>query len=854
MTPTRIFLAFRFHTNFYHSYRGDTPDELGFGKDIRIIRRILNVLDTFNAQDIPARGTWDIENYFSLQEIMPEHCPDIIASLQRRVAEGMDEVQVMSYNNGLISAHTAVEFDDAIERALTNAQGSGLADVFPSFAPIVRPQEMMYTPLHLKLYPAHGIDTLSLFYSAVPFNAFSNFTPLLPLAQRYNPLTLTYPGIEQTMTLIPAYNHGDVLDNLSLRRWLKRLRREQLNMDAPQDLLLLLDADADDDFWYGYDWPIVSTLLATARGLQGLIESVCDLPFLTFTTPGAYIKDHPPVATVTFGQDTADGSFDGFASWADKWSNHQLWTGIERARILALQTRHLMEIQPDEKTHKTALALLQSAYEARLKAMSTTHFGLSTPVMNRSRLYVAAELVHTATEDAGRAFNLVARTLQIPAPAPEVATFTLLDYTRGLSTDTVTYAPHPSRALVCLAFSVPPATALQLQDDQGSAIPTAQRACGQGEDTHTELLFVTDMAGGMRQDFHIHLNSGISAHAQVSNPVSADKGQLKNAWITLDFDGALNPVRLSYMGTPMMEGNFMRSAVNYAGHVTEVNHWSLVASDSLAGGLIGFIRVKGDSLLKIKGEPARLQVTREFMLTAELPYLYVRSQVTYPHTRSNHYNRNTARQLEQIYDGNWREVMPSELRPALLGSPDAPLRVWKHNYVDHVSYYDLNYGTFSQNADVDSFNNHVTHAWVAVSDREKGLLVAQTADVNACFAFCPMRLRSTPHGSRVLLNPFGSYHGKQLKYAAAFSGLGRFAALQMAGTLAPYAPSYNGHTEHIDLLLAPYAGDCPPESIRYDAEAFAYPYAVVSNSEIVQVPPHRTWAMPDTPSHEVGGG
>ena len=35
--PT-ISLAFRFHANFYHSYRGDTPDELGFGKDIRIIR------------------------------------------------------------------------------------------------------------------------------------------------------------------------------------------------------------------------------------------------------------------------------------------------------------------------------------------------------------------------------------------------------------------------------------------------------------------------------------------------------------------------------------------------------------------------------------------------------------------------------------------------------------------------------------------------------------------------------------------------------------------------------------------------------------------------------------------------
>ena len=65
----KIYLAFRFHVNFYHSYRGDTPDELGFGKDIRIIRKIIQVLDRFNAQGVPVRGTWDIENYFSLEKI-----------------------------------------------------------------------------------------------------------------------------------------------------------------------------------------------------------------------------------------------------------------------------------------------------------------------------------------------------------------------------------------------------------------------------------------------------------------------------------------------------------------------------------------------------------------------------------------------------------------------------------------------------------------------------------------------------------------------------------------------------------------------------------------------------------------
>lgn len=84
LTCCSLHLAFRFHGNFYHSYRGDTPDELGFGTDIRIIRNTLRVLDEFNSSGVPVRGTWDFENYPSLEKIMPEHCPNLIDFLQRR--------------------------------------------------------------------------------------------------------------------------------------------------------------------------------------------------------------------------------------------------------------------------------------------------------------------------------------------------------------------------------------------------------------------------------------------------------------------------------------------------------------------------------------------------------------------------------------------------------------------------------------------------------------------------------------------------------------------------------------------------------------------------------------------------
>jgi hypothetical protein len=848
----RIFLAFRFHVNFYHSYRGDTPDELGFGKDIRIIRRIIEVLDELNAAGVPVRGTWDIENCFSLEAIMPEHCPDIIESLRRRVAEGGDEVQVMSYNNGLISAHTAAEFDAAIRRAITNAAHSGLRDVFGGFSPMVRPQEMMFTPMHLKLYPRHGIDSVSLFYSAVPFNAFSNFIEPLPIEQRFNPLTLTYPGIEETMTLVPAHNHGDVADNISLRWWVKRLRRKQLAMVEPTDLLLLLDADADDDFWRGYGAPMVRRLLPVARGIRGLIESVRDLGYVAFTTPSEYVGTHPPLGSIRIGQDTADGSFDGFASWAEKWSNHRLWTGVERSRILELQTLRLTTLVESRDERREIETLLERSREARLRSLSTTHFGLASPVVNRTRLRTAATLLETSVDAAGRAFERAASaalgSAEKDGGPPEVS---LLDYVRGVSTASVEYRAKPSRALVRVPLRVPdPATTrIGLRGPEGDARPAALRRVGgrvgaEDEGADGELLFVEHLRGGARVDLRIDLSGGPTRELPVEDPVSLGEGRLENGLVSLRFDDAMRPVGLACSGVEMADGPFLRSAVTYAGRVAEASRWTTSEASVLGGGLVGAVKVESEIVFEAGGEK-RVRLGREFLLVSGLPYLYVETHVAYPETRSSRYKRERARRLEQEYDGNWSEVMPCEIRPALFGSREKPLRVWKHNYLDHVSSYDLGYGSFSRNEELDSFNNHVTHAWVAVTDREKGLLVAQTADVNASLAFCPMRTRRARQGTRIFLNPFGSYHGRQWSYPTAFTGLGRWIATRFADTCDPHAPSYNGQTESFSQLIAPYRGDAPPEEIRRDAEAFAYPYAILSRSTAIRPPPHRSWSYPE---------
>ena len=146
-----IHIAFRFNVNLYHSYRGDSADESGIGKDIRIITGILDTLDRLNREGMAVRGTWGLDNYYTLEKILPEHCPEILERIRGRVNSGTDEVEYMSWNNGMCSAHTAEEMELVLNSMESNAGGSGFSDLFARAAPVMRPQDCMYTPSFLTL-------------------------------------------------------------------------------------------------------------------------------------------------------------------------------------------------------------------------------------------------------------------------------------------------------------------------------------------------------------------------------------------------------------------------------------------------------------------------------------------------------------------------------------------------------------------------------------------------------------------------------------------------------------------------------------------------------------------------------
>jgi len=238
---------------------------------------------------------------------------------------------------------------------------------------------MMTTPGNFGIYKALGVEAVALYYSAVPFDAFRVFSRRLTREEAHNPLTYMNDQTGEEILVIPTYNVGDLVENVSLRKWVQDLHRRQERGQIRRDVLLFINFDADSDFWKGINcnWPV--DLLPNTDGLEKLIQKISDLDYVTFTTLKDYLADHSPAGVVKFQQDTADGSFDGYSSWAEKKQTTDYWTRIAMARRFNQTVQALFFRFNAPDLVQRLYPLLDAAYLTRLKALSTTHFGLATP-------------------------------------------------------------------------------------------------------------------------------------------------------------------------------------------------------------------------------------------------------------------------------------------------------------------------------------------------------------------------------------------------------------------------------------------------------------------------------------------
>ncbi len=790
----KIYVAFRFHANLYHSYRADTPDEKGLGKDIRIMRYCLDTLDKLNAQGIPIKGTWDIENYYSLQKNMAALCPDVTERIKKRVKDGIDEVEIMNYNNGIISAHTEEEAEIALKWAISNPDGSGLQDIFGTYGKIARPQECMHTPSLVKVYNKLGIEAISIFYSCIAFNGFSNFVPKLPTKERFNPLWYQAPGFEEKMVLIPAINPGDHFENGGIAKLVRTLRKEQLQMEKPVDLLVLVDMDADDDYWHGYLNANLSFALGFKKplvngGLNIFARKLAKLPYVEFTTPYEYLKTHPPVGTVSFGQDTADGGHDSYSSWADKLENKKLWSEVERNKLV---NEYAKAICPTEEIKNEVAKNIPS----RILTMSTTHFGLSTPAMCKPRLLQAFDMIANEREKSDKIFDKAKK-------------LTTLDKEK-------TYAIYPKmyyrgdgvrNGLIRLKGNV--------------------KASGKGIlDGFTREVF------GNKETVLVYKGSENNIELKEdklpkSSKITCSNTSIANEFVSLNIEN--NQIKALYDNKEFLDSGSFETYIKYDDFLHAATDKSFTIKKTQEENYATIVETGRVNI----GEGLDAKYTKTYSIIANLPYVYVDMDIQYPLTEDFGTSKRTVELLYRGYDRRWNEVIPLEIKPAFSGNSTDPIRVYKHNFMGSLSHFDYDYYKYTPNKDLANSNNAITCGFVSFSGKDNGLLIAQSVAADNSFSFTNVRFSRDDKKDldKISINPFGIYHGKQWKYNLAKSGFAMKVAMKFAASYKPTATTYRGGHQQFSIMLAPFKGRKPQDEMINDAIAFAYPPYILSKDK-----------------------
>ena len=784
MTHT-VHIAYGFHVNLYHSFRGDAPDNTGFGSDIRIIRRIIELLNELNERGIPVKGTWDIENAFSLEDLLPKHAPDIIEGLRARVQNWGDEQIIMGYANGALGAMTPQELDASIQLAITNEYGSGLRDLFGAYAPIVRPQEVMFSPSQVKDYRRNGIEALCLYYSAVPFDAFRTIIPQLPDEIAFNPVTYTWEG--ESITVLPTYNNGDIVDAGSLRSLAKSLHAKQQSGAIGHDVMIFINMDADAAFWEPFNLPGPLKKIPNTQGILGLAQEVADLDFVVFDTPGGYLKTHPPLAGITFGHDTADGSYSGYSSWAEKPFNRLIWSRIEQARMLARNQESGNRDQGLVRNQESGNRDQDSpGFRERLLLLSTTHFGLASPVLNidRERRALALSEEMLKKEQAAR---------EIPEQ------LTLLNSNGGdiLSAE-LSFAPGWLPSIEQLGI-----TSEAMQTFGGVAL-------SRHDDGSVASAFVLCKFARERARYAI-----TAANDALPCPLSPDPCSLTAGDLAMKVCKHGEVLSVKYKGRPIGGKDFVRGFLTYANR-----NYPVTAKTSkplpVAGQAQG-LRVEGELHLPGEEKPGLCQY--DFFTLPGFGGILARVNIQYPYTPETYAFSTQSSALGRFYDVRWQQAAPFQLTPRLEGS----LHVVKRNFSCAVSDFPIKSfrDSVPENESMASFNHQLTGGFVGLSNGETGLLLANARQISGSMAHCPMRLKHNNGQDQVHLNPFGTYAGPQRVYPSRGNGSVREAFVVVAPQSRSLAPAYNGAEETAVMALFGYGGLRPGGEVLAQACAFA---------------------------------
>ncbi|MEW6526234.1 MAG: hypothetical protein AB1444_06145 [Spirochaetota bacterium] len=779
----KVYVLLGFHANFYHSYRIDTNDEAGFGKDIRIVRKIIEVLDEKNKKGIPVKGVWDFENLFTLEEILPRYAPDIIQNIKHRVKEHGDEIILMSYNNGLVSAMTRDEFVYSLQNAITNVKKSGVKDIFGVYSPYVRPQEMMTSAGNFNLYKELGIQGVVLYYSAIPFDAFRVFVDELSLEEAHNPLIYNNTITNERMLVIPAYNHADLIENVSIYNWVQMLRHEQLRGNIKNDVLICINSDADDSYWYGYKLPSYLKWVPNTGGLSQLIDDIASLDYVEFTTLHDYVQHHKPVKEISFGQDTADGSFNGYVSWAEKKYCSDYWTAVEKDRMTHALVKALYKYikQPIPENIKVALG---ESFQKRMRLLSTTNFGMATPFLAKNREHIVDELIQqmqSTTNPVVRDSKAYAQ--KICSQDKKVQNFNNYEYVNSL----LVLTQNADNFVLTIAGDLHEGYDYFLKYNS-TLLPVFVFS-------HNGIsrIFVKE---GILSDGVYHIVR--KPHRQTQYTTNATKQLLKNSTIAITFKQGVNSVEAH--GKDVLDEYSLLPWIQYNNKNYRPEKIDVTVLRNGDDG-VAAVKISGTVALPQNITPGQFEYV--IALVAGIDIIFVDGTITYPDTPRTKIFKPGMPQLARIYDPAWQQVAPCPLYPAMRATKKQPFTVLKRNYLGVESQYTIDYFKHSRkNLDLANVNNHITAEYVAITNGKECIAVAKDNATLSNFAFCPLQVTHNFFtGFAVSLNPFGTFFGLQYYQPTWGKGRGFKAAILNGDQYQSGACTYSGTTQHFALAI-----------------------------------------------------
>ncbi|MBR3620274.1 MAG: hypothetical protein IKN56_02110, partial [Clostridia bacterium] len=618
------------------------------------------------------------------------------------------------------------------------------------------------------VYKKCGVRALCLYYSCVPFDAFRTIIPLLDDEKAFNPLTYSYKDDE--ILIIPTYSNADICDAGCLRKWVKDLRKKQESGEIDRDLFLFINMDADAIFWETMNLPLVGHRIANTDGIHGLVKEIADLDYIVFNTPGKYLDTHSSAGKIEFTHDTADGNFTGYASWSEKPFNRKIWTAIERSRAMSK-----VNAQSDSEC---------ASFNDRVLLLSTTHFGLATPVLNIEREKTANELAE--------------------------------------------------RIVLSESDSLPETDRLTVHNINGSLLQSAQleykgpgKACniglkGDGLEEYIIIPFDDNNTVFALMKFS-EIKEKYIIETTETEPAAHDGNlSLETANTKIEFDSQKGIKKAIFNGSEIGGEDFLQSYLTYSGKKYEFNYTGSRVLPVSGNGKA--VRVTGE--IHLPGELSAGSFIYDFFTFGSYDSTFIKSSVKYPYTPENDSISTENSTLGRFTDMKWSEAVPFMLTPDLGNNKT----ILKRNFMGDISTYrvDSFKEADARNTSLDSFNHHLTGGFTGIADDKRGMLLSNSRQVLSSMAHCPMRL---DEDGTVHLNPFGHFYGKQRHHA----GRSKDQILNVYTLITPQgksiAPAYNGTEETSVMMLKFFKGSEPDADTVKEVCSFADGSAVTAPAE-----------------------